>query len=85
MDYYLSNKFVFLRFNFRTGDAAGMNMVGKATFAACNWILQNFDGATIGRFYPSRGVSNRILSILTLAPAQSRPLRIRIGAIAQRR
>jgi hydroxymethylglutaryl-CoA reductase (NADPH) len=51
VDYYLSNRFVFLRFNFRTGDAAGMNMVGKATFAACNWILQNFDGATIERFY----------------------------------
>ena len=46
---YLSNKFVFLRFNFTTGDAAGQNMVGKATYAACNWILQNFSG--VKKFY----------------------------------
>jgi len=51
IDYYLSNKFAFLRFNFKTGDAAGMNMVGKATFAACNWILQNCDVAEIQQFY----------------------------------
>jgi hydroxymethylglutaryl-CoA reductase (NADPH) len=51
VDYYLSNKFAFLRFNYQTGDAAGMNMVGKATFAACNWILQNCDEVEIQRFY----------------------------------
>jgi hydroxymethylglutaryl-CoA reductase (NADPH) len=51
VDYYLSNKFAFLRFNFKTGDAAGMNMVGKATFAACNWILQNCDAVEIQRFF----------------------------------
>jgi hydroxymethylglutaryl-CoA reductase (NADPH) len=28
----------YLRFNFTTGDAAGQNMSGKATFAACEWI-----------------------------------------------
>ena len=28
-----------LRFNYRTGDAAGQNMVTKATHRACNWIL----------------------------------------------
>ena len=38
---YLSNKFAFLRFNFTTGDAAGQNMVGKATYAAYQWILAN--------------------------------------------
>ncbi len=27
-----------LRFNYTTGDAAGQNMVGKATWAACEWI-----------------------------------------------
>ncbi|MGI9294782.1 MAG: hydroxymethylglutaryl-CoA reductase [Pseudomonadales bacterium] len=31
----------YLRFNYTTGDAAGQNMVGKATFAACEWIKQN--------------------------------------------
>ncbi|MCP3979435.1 MAG: hydroxymethylglutaryl-CoA reductase [bacterium] len=40
IDTYLSNKFAFLRFNFGTGDAAGQNMVGRATFAACSWILE---------------------------------------------
>jgi hydroxymethylglutaryl-CoA reductase (NADPH) len=28
----------YLRFNFTTGDAAGQNMTGKATVAACEWI-----------------------------------------------
>ncbi|MEM9303928.1 MAG: hydroxymethylglutaryl-CoA reductase [Pseudomonadota bacterium] len=51
VDYYLANKFAFLRFNFTTGDAAGMNMVGKATFAACNWILQNCNDIEIERFF----------------------------------
>jgi len=41
---YLANKFVYLRFNFSTGDAAGQNMVGRATFAACNWILDHYAG-----------------------------------------
>jgi hydroxymethylglutaryl-CoA reductase (NADPH) len=40
IDRYLSNKLVFLRFNYTTGDAAGQNMVGRATFAACSWILE---------------------------------------------
>jgi len=51
VDYYLASKFAYLRFNFKTGDAAGMNMVGKATFAACNWILQNCDVVEIQRFF----------------------------------
>ncbi len=51
VDYYLANKFTFTRFNFTTGDAAGMNMVGKATFAACNWILQNCKDVEIEHFY----------------------------------
>ena len=42
IDPYLSNKFVYLRFNFTTGDAAGQNMVGRATFAGCSWILDNY-------------------------------------------
>jgi len=31
-------KTLYLRFNFTTGDAAGQNMVGKATLMACEWI-----------------------------------------------
>jgi hydroxymethylglutaryl-CoA reductase (NADPH) len=49
IDPYLANKFVFLRFNFSTGDAAGQNMVGRATFAACNWILERYEG--VENFY----------------------------------
>jgi hydroxymethylglutaryl-CoA reductase (NADPH) len=49
IDSYLSNKLAFLRFNYTTGDAAGQNMVGRATFAACSWILENFP--KIRRFY----------------------------------
>jgi hydroxymethylglutaryl-CoA reductase (NADPH) len=51
IDTYLSNKFAYLRFNFSTGDAAGQNMVGRATFAACSWILEQYKGAPIRRFY----------------------------------
>lgn len=49
IDPYLSNRFVFLRFNYSTGDAAGQNMVGRATFAACSWILDQYE--QIERFY----------------------------------
>ena len=44
IDPYLSNKFTYLRFNFATGDAAGQNMVGRATYAACGWILEHYPG-----------------------------------------
>ncbi len=49
IDTYLASKFVYLRFNFSTGDAAGQNMVGRATFAACQWILARYPG--IVNFY----------------------------------
>jgi hydroxymethylglutaryl-CoA reductase (NADPH) len=49
IDTYLASKFAYLRFNFSTGDAAGQNMVGRATFAACSWILEHVD--TVKRFY----------------------------------
>lgn len=42
IDTYLSNNFAYLRFNYRTGDAAGQNMVGRATFTACGWIMDNY-------------------------------------------
>ncbi len=34
----------YLRFNYTTGDAAGQNMCGKATLAACEWIQQEYPG-----------------------------------------
>lgn len=51
IDSYISNKFAYLRFNFTTGDAAGQNMVGRATFAACSWILDNYKDNAIHHFY----------------------------------
>ncbi len=49
IDTFLSNKFAYLRFNYSTGDAAGQNMVGRATFAACSWMLDRLD--TVRSFY----------------------------------
>ncbi len=49
IDPYLASKFAYLRFNFSTGDAAGQNMVGRATFAACSWILDQVEG--VRNFY----------------------------------
>ncbi|PHS18613.1 MAG: hydroxymethylglutaryl-CoA reductase [Kangiella sp.] len=37
-------KTLYLRFNFTTGDAAGQNMVGKATLMACEWIRKQLPG-----------------------------------------
>ncbi len=36
------SKMRYLRFNYTTGDAAGQNMVGKATLCACEWIKANY-------------------------------------------
>jgi hydroxymethylglutaryl-CoA reductase (NADPH) len=33
---------LYMRWNYTTGDAAGQNMVGKATQAACRWIQANY-------------------------------------------
>jgi hydroxymethylglutaryl-CoA reductase (NADPH) len=51
IDDYLANKFAYLRFNFSTGDAAGQNMVGRATFASCSWILEHYKDRRISHFY----------------------------------
>ncbi len=38
---YQLGKIMYLRFNYTTGDAAGQNMVTRATFFACRWIMEN--------------------------------------------
>ena len=44
IDQYGVGPLRYLRVNYATGDAAGQNMVGKATFAACEWIKANYPG-----------------------------------------
>lgn len=40
IEQYTVGKLHWLRFNFTTGDAAGQNMVTKATHRACHWMLE---------------------------------------------
>jgi hydroxymethylglutaryl-CoA reductase (NADPH) len=40
---YTASHILFTRFNYTTGDAAGQNLTGKATQAACRWIEANND------------------------------------------
>jgi len=42
IEQYTASRFMFLRFNYTTGDAAGQNMSGKATQAACEWIASEY-------------------------------------------
>lgn len=45
IEQYTIGKLHWLRFNYSTGDAAGQNMVTKATHRACHWALeQNIEG-----------------------------------------
>jgi hydroxymethylglutaryl-CoA reductase (NADPH) len=44
IEQYAASRMLYLRFNYTTGDAAGQNMCGKATRAACQWILGNYPG-----------------------------------------
>ena len=37
---YSASRMLFTRFDYTTGDAAGQNLTGKATQAACHWILE---------------------------------------------
>ena len=45
LGHYVVGPLHYMRFNYTTGDAAGQNMVGKATYAACEWIKANYPGA----------------------------------------
>jgi hydroxymethylglutaryl-CoA reductase (NADPH) len=41
---YSAGRILYTRFNYTTGDAAGQNLTGKATQAACRWIKENYVG-----------------------------------------
>lgn len=42
IEQYPVHNMVYTRFDYSTGDAAGQNMTGKATFMACEWIREAF-------------------------------------------
>ena len=42
IEQYSASRMLFTRFNFTTGDAAGQNLTGKATQAACHWIVEHY-------------------------------------------
>ena len=41
IEQYSASRILYTRFNYTTGDAAGQNLTGKATAAACAWIMAN--------------------------------------------
>jgi hydroxymethylglutaryl-CoA reductase (NADPH) len=49
IEQFSAGRFLFLRFNFTTGDAAGQNMTGKATWQACKWIREQYPA--VRQFY----------------------------------
>ncbi len=49
IEQYSASRVLFTRFDYTTGDAAGQNLTGKATAAACAWINANYEG--IVNFY----------------------------------
>jgi hydroxymethylglutaryl-CoA reductase (NADPH) len=46
IEQYSASRILFTRFDYTTGDAAGQNLTGKATAAACAWIASNYRGIT---------------------------------------
>ena len=49
IELYPASRILYTRFNYTTGDAAGQNLTGKATQAACHWIVEN--NPTIEQFF----------------------------------
>ena len=44
IEQYPASRILYTRFNYTTGDAAGQNLTGKATQAACHWIVEQDPG-----------------------------------------
>ena len=42
IEQYSASRILYTRFNYTTGDAAGQNLTGKATAAACAWIAGQY-------------------------------------------
>ena len=52
-----SARFIYLRFNYTTGDAAGQNMTGKATKYACDWIMSVYEKGKIQTYQLEGGIA----------------------------
>src|SRR5688500_768124 len=50
IEQYSASRILYTRFDYTTGDAAGQNLTGKATAAACAWIVANYEPG-IERFF----------------------------------
>ncbi len=50
IEQYAASRMLYTRFDYTTGDAAGQNLTGKATAAACAWIAANYEPG-IERFF----------------------------------
>ena len=59
IDKYSASRILFCRFNYTTGDAAGQNLTGKATQAACEWIKEHYDGALEDYFLESNYATDK--------------------------
>ena len=73
----------YLRFNYTTGDAAGQNMTGKATLAACEWIQRNYPGRAA--VHPVRVDRHRQEALADQHAADPRQAGRRRGGDPQRR
>src|SRR4051794_38198272 len=49
IEQYSASRMLYTRFDYTTGDAAGQNLTGKATAAACAWIVEQYPA--IERFF----------------------------------
>jgi hydroxymethylglutaryl-CoA reductase (NADPH) len=50
IEQYSASRILYTRFDYTTGDAAGQNLTGKATAAACAWIVSHYEPG-IERFF----------------------------------
>ena len=66
IEQYAAARMRYLRFNYTTGDAAGQNMVGKATFVACEWIVANYPGINRYMLYGAMDTDKKHSQLNTL-------------------
>jgi len=59
IEQYSASRILFTRFNYTTGDAAGQNLTGKATQAACEWIRANYHGGMEHYFLESNFATDK--------------------------